>query len=49
LAIELRLTWHGGMRILELIEKQDYDTLSARPALTNFDKALLLARTLFKR
>lgn len=49
LAIELRLTWHGGMRILELIEKQDYDTLSARPALTGFDKALLLARTLFKR
>lgn len=49
LAIELRLTWHGGMRILELIEKQDYDTLSKRPALTNIDKALLLTRTLFKR
>ena len=49
LAIELRLTWHGGMRILELIEKQDYDTLSARPVLTGFDKVLLLARTLFTR
>jgi hydroxysqualene synthase len=49
LALELRLTWHGGMRILELIERQAYDTLSARPKLSSTDKALLLARTLFNR
>jgi squalene synthase HpnC len=49
LAVELRLTWHGGMRILELIERQRYDTLSARPKLKRFDKLLLLARTLFRR
>ncbi len=46
LALELRLTWHGGMRILELIERQDYDTLRARPKLTGFDKAVLLRRAL---
>jgi squalene synthase HpnC len=49
LALELRLTWHGGMRILELIERQSYDTLSARPKITGFDKALLLARALLRR
>ncbi len=49
LALELRLTWHGGMRILELIERQGYDTLRARPKLTGFDKALLLSRALFRR
>lgn len=49
LALELRLTWHGGMRILELIEGQAYDTLRARPTLTGFDKVLLLSRALLKR
>lgn len=49
LALELRLTWHGGMRILELIERQAYDTLRARPKLTGFDKAVLLSRALLKR
>lgn len=49
LALELRLTWHGGMRILELIERQAYDTLHARPKLTGFDKAVLLSRALLRR
>lgn len=49
LAIELRLTWHGGMRILELIERQGYDTLNARPKLATVDKLILLSRTLLKR
>lgn len=49
LALELRLTWHGGMRILELIERQAYDTLTARPQLTGFDKVILLSRALLKR
>lgn len=47
LALELRLTWHGGMRILELIERQAYDTLRVRPKLTGFDKVVLLSRALF--
>lgn len=49
LALELRLTWHGGMRILELIERQGYDTLRARPKLTGFDKAVMLTRALLRR
>jgi squalene synthase HpnC len=40
LRFELKLIWHGGMRILEKIERSDYDTLSHRPALGMFDKIL---------
>lgn len=46
LRYELRLTWHGGMRILEYIERQGYDTLSRRPKITKADKLRLLLRTL---
>lgn len=46
LAWELRLTWLGGMRILQKIEARGYDTLSARPQLTRVDKARLLMRSL---
>jgi squalene synthase HpnC len=46
LAFELRLIWHGGMRILERIERGGYDTLNQRPAITRWDKAALLARAL---
>jgi hydroxysqualene synthase len=49
LAIELRLTWHGGMRMLELIEGQQYDTLNARPKISTLDKLRLLSRSLLKR
>jgi squalene synthase HpnC len=45
LAFELRLIWHGGMRILERIEQSSYDTLSHRPRITRMDKIVLLART----
>ncbi|NOT61310.1 MAG: squalene synthase HpnC [Acidobacteria bacterium] len=47
LAVELRLTWHGGMRILELIEQQQFDTLAQRPKLNTADKFRLLSRALF--
>lgn len=46
LRYELRLTWHGGMRILEQIEGQGYDTLSRRPKITKTDKLRLLLRTI---
>lgn len=46
LRYELRLTWHGGMRILELIAQQRYDTLGQRPQLTTADKLMLLWRTI---
>ena len=41
---ELRLTWLGGMRILERIERSGYNTLSNRPTITMGDKVGLLAR-----
>ena len=47
LRLELKLTWLGGTQILRMIEKNNYDTLSYRPALSRFDKVKLLGR-LFK-
>jgi len=41
---ELRLIWHGGMRILHRIERQEYDTLSRRPVLSGADKVSVLLR-----
>lgn len=49
LAVELRLTWLGGMRILERIEAQGYDTLNARPKITTSDKLVLFLRALVTR
>ncbi len=40
--IDLALFTAGGLSILRAIEKQDYDTLSRRPALSKFGKARLL-------
>ncbi|MBM4169912.1 MAG: squalene synthase HpnC [Ignavibacteria bacterium] len=42
LALELRLTWIGGMKILERVRKIDYDVFNHRPALTRIDKLFLL-------
>ena len=41
---ELKLIWHGGMRVLEKIKKINYDTRMVRPSLTYSDKALTLVR-----
>lgn len=49
LAFELSLTWHGGTRILELIERLGYDTLRQRPKITKWDKAVLLTRAISRR
>src|SRR5215510_6319557 len=46
LAVELRLTWLGGTRILERIEKMGYDTLNARPRISTVDKIALLVKAL---
>ena len=46
LSFELKLTWQGGTRILELIEWMGYDTLSHRPKITKFDKMVLLTRAI---
>ena len=47
LRYELRLTWHGGVRILEQIAQNGYNTLTERPRIMTGDKFALLARTLF--
>jgi squalene synthase HpnC len=47
LRYELRLTWYGGMRILDQIEQNGYNTLAERPRITTGDKFALLARALF--
>jgi hydroxysqualene synthase len=46
LSLEIRLTWLGGMRILKLIHRLDFDTLRHRPALTKRDWIPLLVRAL---
>ncbi len=46
LAVELALTWHGGMRILDKIEHTGNRLLAHRPRLNTADKALVLARAL---
>ena len=42
LRLELRATWIGGTRILEKIERLDYDTLTSRPTLGAADIVSLL-------
>lgn len=44
--LELRLIWHGGMRIVKKIEDQEYDTLSRRPVLSTVDKFAVLFKAL---
>lgn len=46
LAVELALTWHGAMRILDKIEAAGANLLADRPSLTRRDKALALARAI---
>jgi squalene synthase HpnC len=46
LGLELRLTWSGGIRILERIEANGYDVFRRRPALSLADKGLVLARSI---
>jgi len=47
LSLEIRLTWLGGSAILDRIEAQNFDTLSARPAIGTVDKVRLLLRAFF--
>ncbi len=43
---ELRFTWHGGVRILDKIEKADYDIFNRRPVVTKADWLGIAIRTL---
>jgi squalene synthase HpnC len=49
LALEIRLTWLGGHRVLDRIEAAGCDVFRARPELTAADKALLAARAVLGR
>ena len=46
LALDIELFSRGGMEILRLIERQNYNVLARRPSLDSADKALLFASTL---
>jgi squalene synthase HpnC len=49
LAIDLELFSRGGMRVLEKIERQGYDVLRARPAISKVERAGLLLSALTRR
>ncbi len=49
LALEIRLTWLGGHKILDGIEAAGCDVFRARPELTRADKAVIGARALLGR
>lgn len=46
LSLEIRLTWYGGMQILKLIHKLDFDTIRTRPTLKKREWIPLVARAL---
>jgi hydroxysqualene synthase len=46
LAVELALTWHGGMRILEKIEHTGKRLFAHRPRLNKLDKAIVVTRAI---
>lgn len=46
LKLELRLTYNGGMKILDRIRAMRYEVLGQRPVLSPWDKSLLVFRSL---
>ena len=46
---ELRLVVQGGLRILEKIQAQQFDTLNARPVLNKFDLVKMAFRAIFMK
>jgi len=49
LAIDLDLFSRGGLKVLEKIERQDYNVLGARPAVTKIERVGLLLGALTRR
>jgi squalene synthase HpnC len=49
LSIDLELFSRGGMRVLEKIEQQDYDVLTARPAISKVERVAILLGALRRR
>ncbi|MGH9593629.1 MAG: squalene synthase HpnC [Bryobacteraceae bacterium] len=48
LAFDLELFSRGGLRILEKIERQDYNVLSRRPSISKMERAALLASSFLR-
>jgi hydroxysqualene synthase len=48
LHFELNVTWQGGMKILEKIERLHYDVLHRRPVLSMWDKLSILSSSLLR-
>ncbi len=46
LSLEIRLTWYGGMQILKMIHKLEFDTIRTRPTLKKREWIPLVARAL---
>lgn len=46
LAVELAITWHGGMRILDKIDSVGARLFAERPSLKEHDKAVVVARAI---
>jgi squalene synthase HpnC len=49
LAIDLELFSRGGLRVLEKIERQDYDVLRSRPAISKVERVGLLLGAITRR
>ncbi len=49
LSIDLELFTRGGLKILDKIERQDYDVLAARPAISKVERVGLLLTALTRR
>jgi phytoene synthase len=49
LQFELRLTWLGGMKILEKITRDDYNVFAHRPMISVGDKVFLLVQSLVRK
>lgn len=49
LAIDLELFSRGGLKVLEKIERQDYNVLAARPAISKVERVSLLLGVLTRR
>ena len=49
LGVDIELFSRGGLRILEKIERQDYDVLGRRPVISSSERAWLLLGALARR
>lgn len=48
LRLELNLTWRGGIKILDKIERLEYDVLRQRPVVSTWDKISILSTSLLR-